>query len=236
MIHCRRLAGLQLGRQFDRHTGFSLDSNPRGTWSFGSAVEPGDFRPFPFYFLNSDYSTWAPSNTEHYPCVRQNISGRLLQGGGDLIPPETLFLEPGARHASEFQWSVARFTSPEAGALRFRGAYEALALGYGGTQQVIVHGRRRLAEHVLAPSHGEIWEFEVELDAAAGDTVDFLLGPSPNGDNSSDTTGFSVDIAFQPEASRWSWAAWASAVGAALIAVRLRKRFQTHRPGPTAGV
>jgi hypothetical protein len=118
---------------------------------------------------------------------------------------------------------MALSCAPARGVYRFRGRFESLSLGYGGTSQLIVKGDRRLAENTFGNLHGLVWEFDLKQELKSGECVDWLVSASPNGDNASDGTGLSLKIE-RYASLEWAWPlGFAGAVVAGLVAWRSRR-------------
>jgi len=176
-------------------------------------------------------TSWHPTTALGYPSVGRNTSGKLLHGGGELLPTSCLILAPASVRRDQATWSVVRFTAPSPGLYRFSGSFESLAMGYGGTSQLILLGARRLSEQALAKFQSEIWEFDLEQDLQPGERVDFMVSASPNGDNASDSTGLSLVVERRKHLSLL-WPGLAGLALAGLAALRLRRRPKP--PGPRA--
>ena len=210
--------------QFDAAADFSHERNPNGPWSYGSASRPGEFLLFPQRKTDAMVRRWGPSREVVFPDVHRNLAGKVVFRDGALMPGDSLILRPGHQLLHPTTYSVVRFTAPSHGAYRFRGQFEAVSLDYGGTTQVILHGARKLAENTFINAHGQIWEFDLRQDLRPDECVDFLVGNSPNGDNSNDSTGLIVKVEWRARLSPLWPTGLAGAAMAGLVAWRVRRR------------
>ena len=217
--------------QFNVVADFSPERNPNGPWSYGSAVRPGELVRFSERQSDAIVQRWYPRPDVDFPDARRNVSGKSFFRDGALLPVDALILRPGHRLEHMRTYSVVRFTAPGPGAYRFRGRFEAVAISYGGTTQLIVHGEQKLAENTFINAHGQIWEFDQRQDLRAGEWVDFLVSNSPQGDNSNDDTGLALTVAWQTPRSPLWWGGLVGATLAGLVAWRMRRSSKRNDTG-----
>lgn len=111
---------------------------------------------------------------------------------GTVTEAGYLVVTPAATSASAHHFGVIRFTAPEAGTYRVQVELKTSDLGYGGTMCRIYLTRgdvmMPLTECNVAKSFGHHREIEQVVKLEKGTAISLAIGPSPHGDNASDST------------------------------------------------
>lgn len=161
---------------------FSTRLNPNAVWSYGFTTSVGG--AFTLYtnpgttFFSGEVGWFGPipgAGGPGYPLVVAQPS----------VIPDVLDMGPGPS-----SYTVVRWTAPS------RGCWDVVGQFFGtGLTTGDVHVLRNGAPLFDSPLNGsETASFSLAIDVAAGDTVDFVAGPGPDGNNDSDPTGFNVTI------------------------------------------
>ncbi|NUQ63530.1 MAG: glycoside hydrolase family 2 [Pirellulales bacterium] len=233
--------------------GLLNEANDRPTFRHAAAMLPlvRSLDPSRMVMLNSgrwdqrtDYGirtvpgirVW-PKDRPTEPWVGINVTTETVRGLGITWPAGHLALHPGPAQ----EWSVVRWTAPTAGPAEVSGTFVGLA-GQATTDVHVRHnGRAIFDSHVnLNGSPNEV-RFNKGIDAAAGDTVDFVVGVG-NGNYGGDTTGLCATIAaagrtydatdqFSMESNpNGPWSYGSMAAGAAEFAL-----YSADKAGPAVG-
>src|SRR6266478_7032204 len=99
-------------QRFNGTVDFTLDRNPNGPWSYGSAGQPGEFSLGRGRRTESLVEGWFPGGNVGHPDVRRNPTGKLLFRDGALLHGDALILRPGHRLLHPTTYAVVRFTAP----------------------------------------------------------------------------------------------------------------------------
>lgn len=182
-------ASVVTAASFDLATGFNPVTNPGSPWSCGwfSSIG-GQFQPLTFRKTSSSDNgvtlvAWQYSSSEQ-PAVNWNGSTNvaLVYGGLSSFAPGDVFMHPGP-DGSVRNYGAVRFTVP----VSLSGLYRietsvAAVLTNGPTSDTdfyVVKNGREVVGWVLPAGEGVSYTNQMQL--AAGDTVDFLIGRGADG-------------------------------------------------------
>jgi hypothetical protein len=161
---------------------FSFTLNPNAVWSYGSATSLDGALAL--------YETSGPTYSSGEAGWFGPIAGCCAPGyplvvAGPNQVPDVLDMGPGPS-----SYTVVRWTAPR------RGRWEVVGLFFGtGLTTGDVHVLKNGTPLFDSPVNGtDTASFSLAVDVAAGDTIDFAVGPGPNGNNDFDPTGFNVTI------------------------------------------
>ena len=166
---------------------FSVAVNPSPRWSYGS--EPfrgGAFTLFSGPGRNVQGMDNWPANT--LPIVGHNPTGGTVQQATNFTPSGKLNLHPGSAGEN----AVVRWTAPSTASYRITGNFTGLDSSYPTTTDVaILHNNNAGAPLFTGNvnSYNVPLTFSVDVNATAGDTVEFTVGYGTNGNFSGDATG-----------------------------------------------
>ncbi len=199
--------------------GCSPERNPNGVWQYGytvgQALVPSAFRRDGFHDGKSPIGFWQPSSTPgsgHFPYIVCNPSAKT-EVYGEVGTHRGWALRAGqvALEASNIgQYSVVRFTAPEAGSYRVTARFEAIHFGLSTTDIHVMHGSRSLftadvdgygGDPAFQPVLGQrgcdaaarsanpVAAYVGIVKLKAGDIIDFAVGYGKNRTHYCDTTG-----------------------------------------------
>jgi hypothetical protein len=172
-----------LGQSFNTFSNFSPEHNPAGVWSYGYEAAPGGvFTLFDEAFgVTETMPGWRTQGTGlDGPFVAENPTGDD-QG----VPGTTIVVDPFAAWAlpgeGDHAFAVFRFTTPRTGRYTFSGVFEGIDPGSDGNSTVSVTVRGSMFLSQVIPASGAIVADPVPMELAAGDQVDFGVGPGDDG-------------------------------------------------------
>jgi hypothetical protein len=161
---------------------FSTRLNPNSVWSYGFTTSVGGL----FSLLTIPGTTFFSGEVGWFgPIPGGSAPGFPLVVAPPGVIPDVLDMGPGPS-----SYTVVRWTAPS------RGRWDVVGQFFGtGSTTGDVHVLRNGTPVFDSPLNGsEIAPFSLGIDAAPGDTLDFVAGPGPGGNNDFDSTGFNVTI------------------------------------------
>ena len=186
---------------YDPALDFSASSNPAGVWSYGSRADLASlFSQYTVtysYTANISIDAWAHAATypDDYPAIVHNGTTLTWDNGlGAVISPGALVIAPGSRG----ELSDLRFTAPSSGIFHFSGLFDSAQQAAGSLPgatsdvHVLRNGQSLVDGSILR--YGDAVNFSETVNMVAGDTLDFLVGVGPNGNNYGDSVGLSLNI------------------------------------------
>lgn len=190
---------------YDAFTDFSSTNNPTPSaanpiWSYGyTATLGGAFHVYQCHLfdVNVHGTAWRISGCAVEPNISKNESGRDIEfvGEGILYPgTDYLHLHPGAGG----EYSVLRWTAPAADRYVVEVIYKGLRMFDQTTTDVhVLHNNVSVFDAELVASWSDPGlTYKHPIQMAAGDTLDFAVGP--DGDYVADSTGVKVTITLAP--------------------------------------
>jgi hypothetical protein len=188
----------QAATSWDATADFDASSNPaaNGVWSYGWTATLGG--TFALYSTaqnpETNLYTWQSSSLPlDVPLLGKSIGSGGTAWATVVIDPNTLIAHPGPQG----QYSVLRFTTPNAGDYRIDSSFFGEDLR--GPTTTDVHVRTNNADTFSSNVSGfglgstTAWQGVVHLDA--GQTVDFAVGFGSNFSYTCDSTGLTASIA-----------------------------------------
>ena len=163
---------------------FSFTANPNSVWSYGYSYSPGGFS---LYTLPG--STYFSGEAGWFgPIPGCCALGYPLVVAQPNVIPSSLDMGPGPG-----SYTIVRWTAPN------HGVWDVVGNFFGtGLTTADVHVLHNGVPVFDSPVDGSsVAEFSLPIRLKAGDTLDFVAGPGPNGDNDFDPTGFNVTISPQ---------------------------------------
>ena len=151
---------------------FSINANPNGPWSYGwAATLGGQFNLYSTSLVNS------PSGLDQWylgscydipPAVAHNTTGSPVNSGTVTIPPDVLNLHPGCTG----QYSIVRWTAPEAGPYQIQGRFQGNDHSPGGTDvHILLNSSTTLFDNEVSTyGIGTAIPFSLAQQLNAGDT------------------------------------------------------------------
>ncbi|HKS22367.1 MAG TPA: IPT/TIG domain-containing protein [Thermoanaerobaculia bacterium] len=167
---------------------FSVAVNPSPRWSYGS--EPfrgGTFTLFTGPGRNGPGMDSWPNNGS-LPIVQHNPTGSTIQQATNFTPSGKMILHPGSAGEN----AVVRWTAPANAAYRIAGNFVGYDSSYPTTTDVAVLHNNNAGAPLFTgniASDNVPLTFSVDVNANAGDTVEFTVGFGSNGNFSGDATG-----------------------------------------------
>jgi hypothetical protein len=162
---------------------FSFTLNPNSAWSYGFTNTPGG--TFVLYTLSGSVFSCCEAGWFGPLPGGPNAPGFPLVTAESGMIPSVLDLGPG--------WNtdtVVRWTAPS------RGRWDVVGLFFGtGLTTGDVHVVKNGTALFNTPLNGfDAAPFSLAVDVMPGDTIDFVAGPSTDGNPDFDSTGFNVTI------------------------------------------
>ena len=203
------LTGRCMAQTWDATKDFAA-SNPNGAWSYGYGNTGSTFTLYGIY--NPDCGLyvhgivcWTAEEYGNAPLVAFNTTGRWLDDGGALNPPNTLVMHPAP------DWepadSIVQWTAPITATYRISGFFEILdsVNPTGIIGLVYRNGTLLFRGELLGPpaqppdtAGGRVNFYFPQLSLSAGDVISF--GLNSDGTFYYDSTGFDATIVTPPNA------------------------------------
>jgi hypothetical protein len=197
--------GIAVTTSRDAEDQFALGGNPNGEWAYGYSANLNPGYSLTLYNLSTTHST-APltglqrryGSLGNDPSVTHNPTGQSITDGTTTWPAHALAITPGPSG----QKSIARWTATSAGMYTVSARFLDITDGHTSTDVHVMHNGAPLFEADItnlnegpAPlaDRPEQWDIR-DIDMAANDTLDFVVGYGNDSDYASDTTGFEVRI------------------------------------------
>lgn len=186
---------------YDLAADFSTAANPNGVWHYGYSTALGG--ALILHTSTSAHPAYAGIDNWHtdlgygVPVILRNSTADAVTNntGTIVLTAGQLASHPGT--GGEF--SVVRFTSPEAGLFNVSGAFLGADLVGASTDvHILLNGSAVFDGNVFGFGAGSGTSFNSNWSLAAGDTLDFVVGWG-NGDFTSDATSVSAVITQVPE-------------------------------------
>ncbi|MDZ4851880.1 MAG: putative Ig domain-containing protein [Pirellulaceae bacterium] len=189
---------------FDAVKDFSIDANPNSAWSYGySQTRGSQFQLSTIKGAVSNLDYW--SGTTGGPHIIHNLTGSTIPGG-ITYPPDALNLDP----SFDGRNSVLRFNVPATGSYRLVGRFQGIDLTLGTTTDVAIQQNSQtiLSGNIngfftsIATTPGAILNYDLQVTANQGDTIDFSVGQGTGG-SLYDSTGVSAMITGKGTGTSW---------------------------------
>jgi hypothetical protein len=186
---------LLLSTTYDAAKDFSLTKNPNGPWSYGVRFsEMADYANFGIPAATAlDFGSGAmgwSENSGSPPYVGTNVNGTEYDSEGINLPTGVLVMHPGGNG----EYADTRFTVPQSGTIVIK--YEFAGIDTNGTTtdvHILYNNTSKVDDNI--DQYGQSNSGQITLrDAAAGDTVDFIVGTGSNHTFYSDATSFEATI------------------------------------------
>jgi hypothetical protein len=182
-----------------------------GTWSLGyrDVIASSDFTTFTAAVGDANAkgwafdSTWLPDVVVNYNAYTVDVAPLYTNLGE--FPSTCLHLHPGFSsddpdHPGSHQYTVLRWTAPEAGAVNL--SANLFALGTGTTDQNILHNGAVVASNSFAASEDpRSWNgSQSNLSVGVGDTLEIVIGRG-GGPINGNAIGAWCSVTYVPEPS-----------------------------------
>jgi hypothetical protein len=179
-------------------------ANPYGPWSYGWSSTLGSaFGIYDHYLADASgydglLDVWNASPEASLadppgslPAAFYNPSGMTIEVSSITAPPWQFFLHPGPQG----QYSIARWTAPQAGNFAVQAVFEGIDSGPTTTDVHLLHNGEDAAAGGYINVNGgtNSYSFAMMLALAAGDTIDFAVGDGGNG-YANDSTGLAASV------------------------------------------
>jgi hypothetical protein len=132
--------------------------------------------------------TWRGGNEDN-PNVMYNPTNETRKTLGITWAPDCMSMHPG----KDGEFAVLRWTCPENGAYSIKGAFTGVSERATTDAHVLQNGKPVNSGFINVNGAGNESAFDLNLQIAAGDLLDFAIGRG-NGDYGADSTGISVKI------------------------------------------
>lgn len=208
--------------QYSAVNDFSIAGNPNGNWQYGRTSGLGST----FSLLTISDMDGTEQLARWYagglPLVAKNTTGGTVTLSSFTMPNDVLQMHPGADDA----YAVVRFIVPASGQYTINGRFQALD-ATSTDVHVLINGSSQFDGSIDGltanpdPATSNRTSFSLTRMLAAGDTVDFAVGP--RGGFNSDSTGLLANIdgtSAAPEPASLALLALTGASVAGLIARR----------------
>jgi hypothetical protein len=187
--------GAQAATTWTLASGFSTDTNPNGTWSWGQSDTAGDlgsFTAFAWHGISAVNNTPIWCATSSYASGAHIWENTLTTASYGAQPGDISF-HPGP----DSHLSVVRWTSPIAGAVNILGSFGQGDSGNVDVYLVKTDGAGSVTQSFLSVLNtAAAQNFYVNATVAVGNTIDFAVGNAGNW--SSDNTPLAVTITPEP--------------------------------------
>lgn len=182
---------------YDAVKDFSVDSNPNGTWSYGTSATLGSA----FIPQTTGESDFLPGLDRWYsPAIDTTVQAVKNRTGYNVVGNPATYYYPANMlwmHPLPGRDNIVRWTAPTSGTFLFQGKFAGLdnVIGVADTD---VHILRNSATDLLPGTVllglGTQKTFSFSLLVNSGDTFDFVVGNGPSGVLQNDSTGLRVTI------------------------------------------
>jgi len=172
---------------FDLSRDFSLTTNPKGVWSYGSKSNlDGALSLFTYHQVAGVFDNWHTPGQASVITRNSSDMVSITEGGEFVAPPGDVVLVPGAAGAPD-NFSVARFTVPSDGEYLVDSAVQTFFVGphSGDTDYHVVRDGVELFGEFIAASNLGVTNrsgYTNTLTLATGEVLDFLSGRGADGD------------------------------------------------------
>ena len=177
---------------------FNASTNLAGArWTYGwTPALGGALTLYTARFDSNSVQHWrAVPNHLSYVSYNPTPSPKTMPGGV-TIPGFGLSLQPG-----HTQWAMVRWTAPVAGTVDVVARFLVRSTNSTDRAIAVLRGSEVLFSRWINPAvHGNVAAMSVTIDLAAGESVDFAVGPA-DGSNFSDVTGLDATVNFRSEAT-----------------------------------
>ena len=180
--------------------------NPNGRvneWSYGYRATPAGTALTLFTVSPDEHSNAAlPEHVDaiegwqqpggFWPIIAANVTGAPVSWTVLPLDPSELVVHPGNGFTSQAS-AVVRWTAPTTGTCNISARWRDLDPngGNGFGAYVVLNGVSIFAAN---PANGGSTSDEQAISLSAGDLLDFVVDPGPNGDQSFDTTALRISI------------------------------------------
>lgn len=194
-----------------------------GIGLFGGSAE--HFNSFGPSANSANFQGWVLGGVSE-PWLMAHIGNQTDQlfPGVDPVVPGEMAASPG-RPGTSSEFLIVRWTAPDAGRYEITSAlWRDIDTGGGNGQEFGIVAAGSVLLHGVIAGNGGAYGIPapITLNLAAGDTVDFVLGP--NGDYIADSTGFRATLVASPVPEPQS--AWLALAGAGTLAALRRRCLQ----------
>lgn len=194
-------AGAGGKKRADAARDFTLAANPNGVWSYRELSTASSLTPY-------DPAGAALMTTTDVGAIGGKIDGRRTQAGISLNRTDDFVVVPSG--GTQYDWlprglgwgvgfpggerAVLRWTAPSAGLYAISANFTGADTLPGSTDVHIRHNAEVKFDGIVSSYRGDGLSSTSTITAAAGDTVDFILGA--NGSTSYDTSAISASVVF----------------------------------------
>ncbi len=198
---------------FDLSVDFSLKSNPNGSWQYGysasNSLDPSQFRAVTYSAMAGKIGFWHPQKADqpgsgYYPYIAYNATGQTQYGSSNGWAARAG--EVAMEASNSGQYSLIRFTAPQAGKYSITAQFSGIHFGLSSTDVHVLHNAASLFDAEIEGYGGDPAFHKVEgarpaaaysgeIELKARDTITFACGYGKNKTHYSDTTGLFARIA-----------------------------------------
>lgn len=173
---------------YNAFAGFPESGAATEIWELGSTDKAGRFLAFPIR-ERTKFGVCLQENDPVYPYPRICKVESHYIGTGKIVEPGYVYLTPGSVILGYREEATLRFKAPREGRYRAELELRAGELAYAGPSFRLYTGQGKEVVTARMPySYGHHREFTGVISLAKGETLSLSIGPSANGDNTSDST------------------------------------------------